>query len=94
MAHGSKELLAETTSKPSRHRLLTRSWWIARAQLADLLLHMTYGDCPLSELQDSVLIPLELDLASCPEESFWNHHEWVNAVTDALHHHDHTRQYS
>jgi hypothetical protein len=94
LAPGSKELIAQSISRPSRHRLLARSWWIARAQLADLLLNLICGSCSLSELQHSVLIPLELELASLPEMSFWNHHQWVDAVSDALHHYDHTRQSS
>jgi hypothetical protein len=94
LAHGSTELVAQSGARPCRHRLLARSWRTARAQLADLVLEMTHRGCSLDELQESVLVPLELDLASRPEVSFWSHHQWVGAVTDALHHHDHTRQSS
>jgi hypothetical protein len=94
LAHGSKELIAQSISRPNRHRLLARSWWIARAQLAELILDITYRSCSLSELQESVLIPLELELAACQEVSFWNHRQWVDAVSDALHYHDHTWQSS
>lgn len=94
LAHGSAELVTESTIRPCRHHLIARSWWTARAQLADLILEVTRGRCSLGELQESVLVPLELDLASRPEVSFWNHHQWVEAVTEALHHHDHTRQSS
>ena len=78
---------------PNRHRLLARSWWTARAQMADLVLEMTHGLRSLAELQGSVVIALELDLVSRPEVSFWNH-QWMDVVTDALHHHDHSRQNS
>jgi hypothetical protein len=36
LAHDSKESIERSISRPSRHRLLARSWWIALAQLADL----------------------------------------------------------
>ena len=94
LAHGATELIDESYTRSYRHRLLARSWSNVRAQLADLILEMTSGRCTLGELQESVLIPLELDLASRPEVSFWNHHQWADAVTDALHHHDHSRQNS
>jgi len=94
LAHGSAELIAGSTTRPCRHRLLLRSWWTARAQLADLILEMTHGQCTMDELQESVLIPLELDLSSRPEVSFWNHHQWMDTVTDALYYHDHSRQSS
>ncbi len=94
LAHGSAELIAGSNTRPCRHRLLLRSWWTARAQLADLILEMTRGQCTIDELQESVLIPLELDLSSRAEVSFWNHHQWMDTVTDALYYHDHSRQSS
>jgi hypothetical protein len=92
LAHGNETSITESVSRPQRHRLLTRRWWIARAELATVVLDITHLDCSLVELQESVLIPLELDLASCPEVSFWNHRQWIDAVARALHHHNHTRQ--
>jgi hypothetical protein len=93
LAHGNRDMIADAVSRPSRHRLLTRSWWIARAQLADLILTMTYGSS-LRDLQESVLIPLELDLAERTDVPFWTSRQWVSAVTAELHRYDHTSQSS
>jgi hypothetical protein len=93
LAHGSREIIAEAVSRPSRHRLLTRCWWIARAQLADLILEMT-DRVSLSDLQQSLLIPLELELASRTDVPFWTSRQWVETVTAELHRHDHTSQSS
>ena len=93
LAHGSRDLIAESISRPSRRRLLTRCWWIARARLADLILEMT-DRFPLSDLQESVLIPLELNLAARTDVPFWTAHQWVETVITELHRHDHTSQNS
>jgi hypothetical protein len=86
-------MIEDAVSRPSRHRLLTRCWWIARAQLADLILEMT-DSSSLSDLQESVLIPLELELASRTDVPFWTARQWVNTVTSELHRYDHTSQSS
>ena len=57
-------MIDESCVWPNRHRLLARSWWTARAQMADLVLEMTHGLRSLAELQGSVAIALELDLVS------------------------------
>ena len=93
LAHGSREMLVDAVSQPSRHRLLTRGWWIARAHLAALILEMTDW-VPLSDLQESILMPLELELAARTDVPFWTVREWVNTVTAELHGHDHTPQSS
>jgi hypothetical protein len=93
LAHGSREMIAYAVSRPSRHRLLTRCWWIARAQLADLILEMTDG-ASLSDLQESVLVPLELELASRTDVPFWTARQWVETVSSELHRYDHTSQSS
>jgi hypothetical protein len=93
LAHGSRGMIEDAVSRPSRHRLLTRCWWIARAQLADLILEMT-DSSSLSDLQESVLIPLELELASRTDVPFWTARQWVNTVTSELHRYDHTSQSS
>jgi hypothetical protein len=94
LAHGSETLIAESISRPFRHQLLTRSWWIARSELADVVLDLTHWSSSLVKLQESVLIPLELDLASSPEVSLWSHRRWVDAVTTALRHQNRTHRTS
>lgn len=86
-------MLADAASQPSRHRLLNRLWWIGRAQLADLILEMT-EKTPLRDLQESVLIPLELELAARTDVPFRTARRWMNTVTTELHRHDHTSQTS
>ena len=93
LAHGNRGMLADAVSRPSRHRLLNRLWWIAQAQLADLILKMT-DRVSLRDLQESVLIPLELELAARTDVPFWTARRWVNTVTAELHRHDHTPQSS
>jgi hypothetical protein len=82
-------MISDAVSRPRRHRLLSRCWWIARAQLADLILEMT-DRVSLGDLQESVLIPLELELASRTDVAFWTARQWVDTVTSELSRHDHT----
>ncbi len=89
LAHGSRDMISDAVSRPRRHRLLSRCWWIARAQLADLILEMT-DRVSLGDLQESVLIPLELELASRTDVAFWTARQWVDTVTSELSRHDHT----
>ena len=93
LAHGSRDMIAGAVSRPSRHRLLTRCWWIARAQLADLILETT-DSASLGDLQESLLIPLELELASRTDVPFWTARQWMNTVTAELHRRDHTSKTS
>jgi len=90
LAHGDEALILQSISHPFRHRLLARNWWTARADLADMVLDITHWSSSLLELQESVLIPLELDLASRPETSIWSPQQWVEAVTIAVRHQNHT----
>jgi dTDP-4-dehydrorhamnose reductase len=90
LAHGSETLILESISRPFRYRLLARNWWMARADLAEMVLDITHWSSSLLELQESVLIPLELDLASRPEISVWSPRQWQDAVTIALRHQNHT----
>jgi hypothetical protein len=96
LAHGSEtDLQAERSAygrQPSRedHDGRTDGWRAARSFLADDVLELTVTCCPLGELQRSVLVPLELDLAERDEVAWWRPHEWVVAVEDVLA--DHRRQ--
>jgi len=90
LAHGNEDLILKSISQPFRHRLLARNWWMARAALADMVLDITHWSSSLLELQESVLIPLELDLASRSETSLWSPRQWEEAVTFALRHQNHT----
>lgn len=88
LAHGTSEMLADAVSRPGRRRLRTRCWWIARSELAEVILAVSDG-VSLCDLQSSVLIPLELELASRTDVPFWTAREWMNAVTSELGRHNH-----
>ena len=84
---------ADAVSRPSRHRLLNRLWRIWRAQLADLILEMT-DRTSLRDLQESALIPLQLELGARTDVPFWTARRWMNTATGELHRHDGTSQTS
>jgi len=62
----------------------TDDWHIARASLAAHVLDLATSYGPLAAIQQRVLIPLELDLASRPEVAAWEARGWVSAVENAL----------
>lgn len=83
LAHGDEALILETIAR-TRHRLLNRNWWTVRTDLIKVILDITHWNYSLDELQKSVLIPLELDLASRSDVVLWSPQEWANAVTHSL----------
>jgi len=84
LAHGSEALIAESVARPTRPRKMARSWRIARSYLAYEVLDVTSGQDGLTELQSTVLIPLELELAARPEVSRWSPRLWVDTVDNAI----------
>ena len=48
------------------------------------MLDLTDLEFTLAELQSSVLIPLELEMAARPDVAGWTPRQWVNLVEDAL----------
>jgi hypothetical protein len=84
LAHGSeKDLRAEVAMGLPRLDRAMRQWREARAYLATEVLrqaeHRSLGD-----VQEAVLMPLELDLASRSEVDRWSPGRWVQAVERAL----------
>ena len=57
---------------------------MARSYLASEVLDLTETKCTLAELQASVLIPLELEMASRPDVAGWTPRQWVDLVEEAL----------
>jgi hypothetical protein len=84
LAHGSDGQIADCVHRPAKPRRTGRSWQIARSYLAYEVLDLTREDIPLEELQSTVLIPLELELAAHPEVGRWTPRRWVDAVDDAI----------
>ena len=84
LAHGSEGLIGESVLRPSRPRRAGRSWRIARSYLAYQVLDLTDARFTLSDLQTSILIPLELEMAARSEVSRWTPRQWVDTVDSAI----------
>lgn len=86
LAHGSNGDL-ETESRGAWSRwdgTVAVRWRRARSLLAREVLEYAPAYGSLAEVQRSVLVPLELELASSPEVSSWMPSRWVQAVETAL----------
>lgn len=79
LAHGSEQDLRAESVAP-----LGDDWRKARAYLASSLLDLASTCGPLDEVQKRVLIPLELELAACPEVATWEPRGWLTVVERAL----------
>jgi len=85
LAHGSERTLHVTSAMNRSLRSRQKNEWLrARAYLAHELLALARADDSLTDIQASVLVPLELELASRAEVAQWDHHRWVRVVEDAL----------
>lgn len=84
LAHGSEALIAESTGRSDRGRPVARRWKFARAALADEVFDLVDDEFPLSLMQSSVLVPLELELAGRAEVSRWSPEQWVDTVDSAI----------
>jgi hypothetical protein len=79
LAHGTEDELRAAIAKPSRDR-----WEAARALLADDLLDLAGSPEDLREIQRTVLVPLELELASRSVTRSWEPQRWAGAVSAVL----------
>jgi hypothetical protein len=84
LAHGAARQIGECVLRPIRPRRASRSWYVARSYLAFEVLDLTDLEFTLAEMQASVLVPLELEMASRPDVEGWTPRQWVNLVEDAL----------
>ncbi len=84
LAHGTAQRIGECVLLPDEPRRIGRSWRVARSHLAIEVLDLTDVDFTLVELQSSVLIPLELEIAARPDVAGWTPRQWVDLVEDAL----------
>ena len=84
LAHGSQDQITDIVHHPSKPRRTGRSWRIARSYLAYEVLEIADGGVSLDELQATILIPLELELAAHPEVSRWTPRRWVDTVDEAI----------
>ncbi|HEX4434362.1 MAG TPA: hypothetical protein VH012_06005 [Acidimicrobiales bacterium] len=84
LAHGSTRQIGECVLRPYRPRRASRSWRVARSYLAYEVLDLTDLEFTLADLQASVLIPLELEMAARDDVADWTPRQWVDLVEDAL----------
>jgi hypothetical protein len=84
LAHGTVRRIGECVLRPDKPRRVGRSWRLARSYLAFEVLDLTDMEFTLAELQSSVLIPLELEMAARPDVAGWTPRQWVDLVEDAL----------
>ena len=84
LAHGSVRQIGECCLLPSWPQGASRSWRVARSSLAFEVLDLTDLEFTLADLQASVLIPLELEMAARADVADWTPRQWVDLFEDAL----------
>jgi hypothetical protein len=84
LAHGSAAQIAHSVSRPGRTRRPGRSWAIARAYLAYEVLDLIDAEFTLADMQATVLVQLELELAARSEIRRWSPRQWVDTVDFAI----------
>src|ERR1700722_20048331 len=84
LAHGTARQVAEGLFRPDNPRRVGRSWRVARSYLAFEVLDLTDVEFTLAELQASVLIPLELEMAARADVAGWTPRQWVDPGEEAL----------
>ena len=78
IAHGDARQIGECVLRPGRPRRESRSWRAARSYLAYDVLDLTDLEFTLTDLQASVLIPLELEMAARDDVCGWTARQWVD----------------
>ncbi len=84
LAHGSEEQITETVAHPSRPRRAVRNWRIARSYLATEVLDLVDAHFTLRDMQSTILVPLELEMAARPEVGRWTPRQWLDVVDYAM----------
>jgi hypothetical protein len=84
LAHGSEEQITETVAQPARPRRAVRNWRIARSYLATEVLDVVDARFTLHDMQSTILVPLELEMAARPEVGRWTPRQWLDVVDYAI----------
>ena len=84
LAHGTRAPDRRVRPRRPNRRRTGRSWRVARSYLAFEVLDLTDLEFTLADMQSSVLIPLELEMAARPDVAGWTPRQWVDLVEDAL----------
>lgn len=91
LAHGRAVDLRQASDVGRLGRAPSRRWRAAQGYLAVEVLEAAERLGSLAEVQASVLVPLELSLASRAEVAHWGCNRWVRAVRSALGEQRHAR---
>ncbi len=84
LAHGTEEQINEMVAHPSRPRRAVRNWRIARSYLATEVLDLVDAHFTLRDMQSTILVPLELEMAARPEVGRWTPRQWLDVVDYAM----------
>ena len=84
LAHGSVRRVGECVLRPYGRQRGSRGWRAARTYLAYEVLDLTDLEFTLADLQATLLIPLELEMAGRDDDADWTPRQWVDLVEDAL----------
>jgi hypothetical protein len=84
LAHGGPEQITDCVCSPDHLRRSDRDWSVARALVAFEIFDLMEAGYLLEDLQQDVLIPLELEMASRPEVSRWAPRQWLDSVETAI----------
>jgi hypothetical protein len=84
LAHGSEEQIAAMVAHHPRPRRTLRNWRLARSYLVTEVLDLVDADFTLRDMQASILVPLELEMAARPEVGHWTPRQWLDVVDYAI----------
>jgi hypothetical protein len=84
LAHGGVRQVGECVLRPYGRQRGSRGWRAARSYLAYEVLDLTDLEFTLAELQATLLVPLELEMAGRDDDAHWAPRQWVDLVEDAL----------
>ncbi len=85
LAHGCREDVCRASAGGRVGWSSTRRWRVARTAAAGELLDRVGSGASLADMQREVLVPLELELVSCPGDWACTPERWLEAVRSALH---------
>jgi hypothetical protein len=85
LAHGTTRRIGECVLRPTRTGEACRAWQVARSLLAYAVLDLTDLEFTVADLQSSILVPLELEMAARGDVADWTPRQWMDAFEDALH---------
>ena len=83
LAHGTPAELRRV-ARSSRRQLTGSEWASARQDGARQVLETGKWGGSVAHVQATILVPLELALAACPDVSSWQPAQWTHALTAAL----------